>query len=451
MAHERLVNILNQLTPNTLSNEAMEVLSSLRLETFSDNTLRVVEQLCCCSGYLDKVHKIANIRNIAFFIEGSRDNTALVEHLLEHNDFKKINSLGFLLQTLPKNISIAEREEYITFFLNHSQNWLRFHLANAMDMHMPIHLLEELVRRNLLDKFFGFECIKFWDAQEFPWTNDRFIVCLQRATNSQSLYFLLFTDLPLEKIQIDESCERQMLHSIDNPEFITSSRFGDQKLFNLQTEAAIQEAVPHIKDGSWGFDHLLCFFAYRRHQIAVEAKSIVDNYYGKLSIMTFETWCKHGYKALGERLETLHQTTNSRNYKINSQNEGEYYFHGIHVGTLTTKLYTKVFCPSHPDNLPALLPYMKRAFKNAQKASNPDALMDSLGEFFWVFCMSKTCCRGNESIANMFIKSIFCAQYNQTKTFKWKNGLIPWCEVVSEPDVDKFVKNFRNLIEIIDL
>jgi len=72
--------------------------------------------------------------------------------------------------------------------------------------------------------------------------------------------------------------------------------------------------------------------------------------------------------------------------------------------------------------------------------------MELLGEIFWWICRAKPFQRGDPSIAEMLVKAVALA-CDKIELPPWKEGLIPWAEVMVEPDPHAFGKNFNTLFE----
>jgi hypothetical protein len=435
-------------------------LETLDLRSFSLPTLEVIERFCSLLECVDDCRRATAVKDVAHFVERSISNRKFFSELLQNDEKKKINFLTNLLFSLDEHIAV--RDEYCIFFTENSDSLLKtdpkgkFCLLSGK-LELPLPVVEALVNENLVEKFCKLKLVKFWE-HEFPWAPAHFIQGCKLVDSSQALYFLLMTGLPLNEIQKERLFELPLIpHGIVNEQFIAAYGFGDQTLFNRQVEATLLEAVDHICSKRWGFDTLLVFFAYRRHQMALAAQRTLINssvigaeesrYYGQLSYVRFLTYCNNGYEHLAPLLEKLHDTTTSSNYKI-EWGEGVYFFEGIEVGRTEFRDDITLFQHSPPESLPKLLPYLRRAFKNIQQACGEEELLDALAEFFWIFCMSKPCCKGEVTIAELFIKALFMVHHQSTKTLAWTTGLMPWCEVVCQPDLQAFVKSFRSFIVI---
>lgn len=443
--------ILDKLTAysNPMDPREFADVLSLKLCNYPEEILSVALRLCNNLNNVKTPSKIKFFITLFNFMNRSKDNTDFVEIAVSTNEIALIDRIWFFIQLChrERNHSPHAIDQHVIFFTHvfDYTAWSETDYINILKLQLPIPLIKELEQHNLLKKLPSFNAAKFWDGDTFPWTNAQFIEALSQANNSQELYFILEINRPLTPIDIDIIAEDvSKKHSIQDEYFINDYGFGDQNVFNRQVHATILEAVNGIKIDGWSFEKLLVFFGYRRFQIAVDAKTPGTEYYGKISSLIFGTECVGTYALLGERLNRLHIDQYSPNYRLNSAGDGVYYFQGIEVSKVVHKEDCIVFEHSDPDNLPFLLPYIKRAYHNALNQTNPDELIMNLGELFWLFCFSKPFCKGEVTIVEMMMKSILLSK--GYPAFSWAPGIIPWCEAVCQPEIGLFVLQFKNML-----
>lgn len=96
-------------------------------------------------------------------------------------------------------------------------------------------------------------------------------------------------------------------------------------------------------------------------------------------------------------------------------------------------------------NIPKVIDYADEIYQQALSAEDPEKIMELCGRLFWWICQAKPWYRGDPSIIEILIRSIFKEKGMQNRP--WKAGMIPWGEATLEFDVDAFAKNFHNLFE----
>lgn len=321
----------------------------------------------------------------------------------------------------------------------------------AENLSLPLEAVKELIRHNLLEKFLSYHTETFWLKNALPCSIAHFIECVEKTTSSQELFHLMTT--PQMELKEMEKRELEEIPSYSqDSEFIRKNRYGDQDRFDIGMHAAINEAVDHLRSHNWNFSQLFFFFAYRRYLIAKEAEMDLFNDYGQLSNKQINTWCDNAYEALDSRFQKMHLEISSPCYD-RRENEwkqwGYYLFHNIDISYITERWnrYTfklcYVFVHSPPENLPKLFPFLENAYEESIREDNLETLTPKLGFLFWLICMSKPCNRGEVAIAEMFIKTILI--FKGYEPNHWKENVIPWCEVVCQPDPTLFAEDFKNL------
>ncbi len=92
-----------------------------------------------------------------------------------------------------------------------------------------------------------------------------------------------------------------------------------------------------------------------------------------------------------------------------------------------------------------IMDHVETLYEESLQINNTEKLHCKLGEIFWWICKAKPWNRGDPSIAELLIKSIY--RFHEIEPPAWKTGIIPWVAVECEPDVDQFANNFKNLLE----
>ncbi|CDR34781.1 hypothetical protein [Criblamydia sequanensis] len=82
-------------------------------------------------------------------------------------------------------------------------------------------------------------------------------------------------------------------------------------------------------------------------------------------------------------------------------------------------------------------------YPKALQETDREELKRILGKIFWWICQAKPWLAGDPSIAETLIRTIW--QSKGFESLSWKEGIIPWAEVVKEADVEKFAENFHKL------
>ncbi len=98
------------------------------------------------------------------------------------------------------------------------------------------------------------------------------------------------------------------------------------------------------------------------------------------------------------------------------------------------------------ENIEPIMNHVKNnLWKEALEEKDYDKLMQKLGEIFWWVCQAKPWSLGDPSIAEMLIKSVLASK--GFSSLAWKEGITPWVEVMVEPGVNEFSKNFATLFD----
>lgn len=100
---------------------------------------------------------------------------------------------------------------------------------------------------------------------------------------------------------------------------------------------------------------------------------------------------------------------------------------------------------TQPNELEKIIPYIESLYNQLVLLTSEEEVWKLSGRIFWWICQAKPWDRGDPSIAEIFLKTIFTLKGISYPM--WKPSIVPWEEVTIEFDVDKFANNFVNLFE----
>lgn len=98
-----------------------------------------------------------------------------------------------------------------------------------------------------------------------------------------------------------------------------------------------------------------------------------------------------------------------------------------------------------PDLIPEIMDYIEDLYNQILKEKDPDKVQELAGLMFWWICQAKPWERGDPSIAEIIIRSIFAAK--QMPNLPWKPGVVPWVEAMKDFDPNQFSQRFSTLFE----
>lgn len=124
--------------------------------------------------------------------------------------------------------------------------------------------------------------------------------------------------------------------------------------------------------------------------------------------------------------------------------ELERFYHNPQAADELLKTY---ITHTSPENIPALLILAKKQYDWALIERRPENTLKLLGEVFWLLCRAKPFRRGNSSIAEMLVKSVWYRKYGQHLP-SWREGVIPWAAAIKERDSQLFGENFLFLFNL---
>ena len=93
----------------------------------------------------------------------------------------------------------------------------------------------------------------------------------------------------------------------------------------------------------------------------------------------------------------------------------------------------------------AILNYVEKLYDEVSKSEDPDTIKYLSGKIFWWLCQAKPWLRGDPSISEMLIRSIWVTKGLASPS--WESDLIPWVETVIDTDPENFGNNFHKLFK----
>ncbi|MCB1111760.1 MAG: hypothetical protein H7A37_09350 [Chlamydiales bacterium] len=266
----------------------------------------------------------------------------------------------------------------------------------------------------------------------------------------------------------------------------------EQKQYGQLMEQSIQMAKDAFERYRLSLDDLLDFLAIRRRLIAQTLNSYKYEYFGEKRVCNYFSPLHYNYIHLHEHvIKLLNQPTVSNNDHIeieavkwlaskftifrrlpyfekepksitfygcidgdriqldevvvfmektvnNSYEHNATLFYNEKLNSTACLIHTK------PENIPKIMRHCEK-LHDSLTVSDHERKIQILGEIFWWICRAKPWERGDPSIAETYFKTL--GLFNGILFPAWKEGLIPWEEVIKEPSVDKFGKNFPNLFD----
>lgn len=236
--------------------------------------------------------------------------------------------------------------------------------------------------------------------------------------------------------------------------FTTTFQYGkDQIRYGAFMHQSVLIGAAHIEQG-YSFKQLVSLLALRRNQIAMRDNTFPKQSFGCLLLdQDYFTPCSpdSGYADLGESLQELIQTESPFIEKIS---DSRYQFQAplpmkggtVWVSHSSISLYGKmgVEHTKDPKTRQMILEAVEEMYLNALLEADPNRLTERLGEIFWWLCQAKPWERGDPSIAETIIKSV--ADFKDSRLPGWKEGIVPWEEVMKTPDPLEFARNFHKLL-----
>jgi hypothetical protein len=247
--------------------------------------------------------------------------------------------------------------------------------------------------------------------------------------------------------------------------------YGKMMHHNVKVASLLMEKWKSLPD-------IVDFLAMRRRQIAYTVNPTRDSNcnVGLLRSSPYSTRCQKDYAVIPEELkkrieEKPHSSsilTSFSNYlmpkknlkgtssvELNS-NDGSYLYKGkigedeivlsklhLHRGE---EVSSWEILHTSPQNAEEVMKHVEcHLYPELLKEKSHEILLEDLGRVFWWICQAKPWNLGDPSIAETLVRTILTVHGLESPP--WKKNLIPWVEVMVEPDVNKFAKNFHLLFD----
>ncbi len=95
------------------------------------------------------------------------------------------------------------------------------------------------------------------------------------------------------------------------------------------------------------------------------------------------------------------------------------------------------------ENIPIIMNYAKDLYQQALAEEDPTKVYKLAGEMFWWICQAKPWERGDPSIAEILVRSIFASK--QISNQPWREGIVPWAEAMKDFNPENFSDRFATL------
>lgn len=224
----------------------------------------------------------------------------------------------------------------------------------------------------------------------------------------------------------------------------------------------MQRAVTLISDlirAETSFDKICEYSAILRRLIAKELGHESPEDFGikRGSISSPETPLGGVYRELGDYWKNQEIIEDSPFYKINksfpSPNMysikivGDIKGEKFELSEILFKKYGKDTYVSvvhtYGENIPIIMDHVGELYNLALKEQDPEKIKEIAGTIFWWICQAKPWDRGDPSIAEIIIRSLF--EVKGIPNQPWKEGIIPWVEAMKDCGPETFGKRFSDL------
>lgn len=209
---------------------------------------------------------------------------------------------------------------------------------------------------------------------------------------------------------------------------------GNQKPYGMMMCRAVQAATDLAVEKQLDFVQLLEFCAYQRFQIAHYLNHEDISLFGfpRKSGDIAYTPLKNEYEPLGGFLQTIGASGIVKG-KIHDE-----------IIDLTHWNKTNIYHTAS-NLLPVISPYLGELYQQLLAEQDPKKAMELSGRLFWWICQAKPWSRGDPSIAEILIRTIW--NLKGMENLAWKKGVIPWVEVTKEVSEEDFAQNFWSFFD----
>lgn len=223
---------------------------------------------------------------------------------------------------------------------------------------------------------------------------------------------------------------------------------ADQENYGKWMHQTVRLGLKGLKKKEWGFDKLLRFLRCCREYETCKHSS------GEERTQSIPTFLGGPYKIIADFFKSY---TPDGDLSIEIKDGVTFYSYLGEEKIELSSLYTYeepliffgkevfgVIDHTDPKTAAKIMEFVKSdLYPKALQETDKEELKKHLGKIFWWICQAKPWMQGDPSIAETLIRTIW-----QSKGFEspgWKEGIIPWVELVKEPDVEKFAENFHKL------
>lgn len=239
---------------------------------------------------------------------------------------------------------------------------------------------------------------------------------------------------------------------------------GTQEEYGKRMEQAVHIVADFIKKNP-SFDEVCEYSATLRALMAKELNHENPGAFGVKRGMCGPTTPMGGvYKNLGFFLKAKDEEIRKKGgnhpfYQINPCLYNPAMRFGIILGTIgeeKIELSELVFYPRDNDsgslvhtrqeNISLIMKHVEELYYKALSEDDPAKVQENAGKMFWWICQAKPWQRGDPSIAEIIVRSIFAIK--QIPNQPWKEGVIPWAEAMKDFNPEEFGNRFANLFAI---
>lgn len=243
---------------------------------------------------------------------------------------------------------------------------------------------------------------------------------------------------------IGESWKKYVIFK--DPKVAVSLKYDpDQKRYGNWMHQTIKIAADSIRKKDWDFDGLLGFLTCSRRYIANNPWYGSDrprNWFDKTILIGPYAGIYDFYKTYSPDGVSCQKQDGM--FTITGTIKGE----KIPLSTIMIddELGVRTLFHTETVHIKEIMDYVQNdLYPEALRESDRENLSKVLGKIFWWICQAKPWHYGDPSIAETLIRTIWSLKgFEQPE---WAEGVIPWVEVINEPDVEKFSDNFHKLFK----
>ena len=433
----------------------------------------------------------SEIPNLISYIYSIKDNELTLNNLSSLIHVLSLYS-EFENPRKTKNIDLLfENKKSISYFID-DENLRKHFLYNVKDPEDRLLFIQwynflkdnpeilSLYNKEKISKLSEVELAIEFVSLVYPLVNSRdyFHYLKEKAKNNESdqlMPFLITSKKEvvdfLYNLKIEEATpEIAKNYVVRKEKFAVLYLNADQYVYGNKMHQAVKRASACLKKFDWTFKELVQFHALQRRGIGYgitrEWREI-----GRLRNTEMMTYCQGQYSDLGKEylklffsiqeggeipkgIEIIEEKGNKYLLFVADIKGNKISLSKVSIRKEKKKLLKKqelkryqapIVYHTGADNAKLAMGYVEELYDAALKESDPDQIMEKLGEIFWWICQAKPWRFGDPSIAELLIRTVLDAKGLESPP--WNVNLIPWVAVSLEPDVKKFAKNFKNLFE----